>query len=142
MLVLNLLCFLLVGFELCSGARQLLEINQDLFIATQNPSAFDPNLNLAMAMAHSSAQNLKEIPDKTVVGCEDGNSAMNNLSFRFKEDRSGGDRNNESSVQRLSKSTPSPGVGHMQIFKIAKSGQSGSGVDKKRVLESTPSPGG
>ncbi|GLJ15466.1 hypothetical protein SUGI_0253900 [Cryptomeria japonica] len=72
--------------------------------------------------------------------------AYNLVEFRFRENRSGGDAEEEShglKVQRLSTSKPSPGVGHMQVSKVPKSLKRGakSSIQMERVLESTPSPG-
>ncbi|KAH9329664.1 hypothetical protein KI387_001772, partial [Taxus chinensis] len=59
--------------------------------------------------------------------------------------RTAGDTKKEfsrpSNMQKLSESTPSPAVGHMQIFRNGKYSRRGR-RGRKRVLKSTPSPGG
>ncbi|GLJ15461.1 hypothetical protein SUGI_0253780 [Cryptomeria japonica] len=108
----HLFCLLLVGLKVCSAARLLPE-NKELYSASGNNATKDEAYNL--------------------------------LEFRFRENRSGGDAEHQSprlNVQRLSTSKPSPGVGHMQVSRVPKSGKRGamSRMNEERVLQSTPSP--
>lgn len=123
----HLFCLLLVGLKVCGTSRLLLE-NNGLYIA--------PPQNLKVEVACEEAGETK--PWSTSENDTTKDKA-NNLEFRFRENRTGGDAKRRSAgfnVQGLSTSEPSPGVGHMQVFRGAM-----KCVHKERILGSTPSPG-
>ncbi|GLJ15471.1 hypothetical protein SUGI_0253980 [Cryptomeria japonica] len=130
----NLFCFLLVGLKLCGAARLLVE-NGGLLVVPQN---------LEAEVACEEAGDTKPWIASANNATKD--KANNLLEFRFRENRTGGNAEQESvglKAQRLSTSQPSPGVGHMQVNRIPKTGERGakSTIQRERVLESTPSPG-
>ncbi|GLJ15472.1 hypothetical protein SUGI_0254000 [Cryptomeria japonica] len=130
----RLFCLVLVGLKVCGAARLLLE-NGGLYIAPQN---------LEAEVACEEAGDTKPWIASANNATKD--KANNLLEFRFRENRTGGDAEHETpglKVQGLSTSQPSPGVGHMQVNRIPKSGKRGakSNIQKEQVLESTPSPG-
>ncbi|GLJ15476.1 hypothetical protein SUGI_0254040 [Cryptomeria japonica] len=129
-----LFCFLLVGLKVCSAARLLVE-NGGLLVAPQN---------LEAEVACEEEGDTK--PWIASANNATKEKANNLLEFRFRGIRTGGDAEQKSlglQVQGLSTSQPSPGVGHMQVSRVPKSGKRGakSTIQKERVLESTPSPG-
>ncbi|GLJ15459.1 hypothetical protein SUGI_0253760 [Cryptomeria japonica] len=131
----RLFCLLLVGLKVCGAARLLLE-NGGLYIAPQN-------LEAELACEDQAGSTKPWIASANNATKE---KAANFLKLGFSENRTGGDVEQESrglKLQRLSTSQPSPGVGHMQVSRVPKSGKRGamSSVQEERVLESTPSPG-
>ncbi|GLJ15453.1 hypothetical protein SUGI_0253680 [Cryptomeria japonica] len=83
----------------CCNASRILE-NDALFIAPQNPSAFDPNLNLVMANGGTPAPNsatglpCDEAPEMKSWSSSAINSTenkTNELEIKLKEDRTQGD---------------------------------------------------
>jgi len=174
-----IISFLLFASRYCSA--RLLE--NDLFIAPANPSAFDPNSNsVADDQVEKGAvqcdQEDSHWSSSSATSPKNSVNAINNLSFKLSPNiqniknanefpasneaegvsnlmPEGGPRLKVNSVQiteqRLSTSSHSPGVGHMQMVRhkietrnadIFKSHHS-NGDDKrnKRKLRSTSSPG-
>ncbi|GLJ15455.1 hypothetical protein SUGI_0253720 [Cryptomeria japonica] len=120
-----LLCFLLVGLNVCRASRLLPE-NKELHIAPQ--------------------QNLKdeevaEMKPLSASGNDVRREKANNLlEFKFRESRTKGDAEHETAglkVLGLWTSEPSTGVGHMEVSRGAM-----KRMHKERILGSTPSPGG
>ncbi|KAH9329661.1 hypothetical protein KI387_001769, partial [Taxus chinensis] len=118
-----------------SGARILAE-NNLLFLGPENPSAFDP---VVVAGTDTSAL-FSDHRHKTGLECHTKNDDQ--VVYSVQLSHMG---NALINGQQLSKSKPSPAVGHMQIYNRATGvgymQQQQEGVSEKRALRSTPSPG-